>query len=181
VRTWRAQNENSYGSDEDSLAEEILEWRHTNPGADVDVLGSYAPLPGKEERRIRLNVRLQDTEQGETICRAGFCRYLGCLTGEVAGGKALHGRSASPLGHSTLSTPEICLPRRSRAPALFISISYVLSVILTKERSLPFQPRQDAGDPSAAEHLTDWPEVPQAAPRSASSWSDSYPGGPDYL
>ena len=40
-------------ADEDSLAKETLERLHTNPGADVVVLGSYTPLPGKGERRIR--------------------------------------------------------------------------------------------------------------------------------
>ena len=59
-------------SDEDSLAKETLERLHTNPGADVVVLGSYTPLPGKGERRIRLDVRVQDTERGETIAERAF-------------------------------------------------------------------------------------------------------------
>ncbi|MGB0011409.1 MAG: tetratricopeptide repeat protein [Candidatus Sulfotelmatobacter sp.] len=58
--------------DEDSLAKETLARLHTNPGADVVVLGSYTPLPGKGERRIRLDVRLQDTEHGETIAERAF-------------------------------------------------------------------------------------------------------------
>jgi DNA-binding winged helix-turn-helix (wHTH) protein/tetratricopeptide (TPR) repeat protein len=59
-------------SDEDSLAKETLERLHTNPGADVVVLGSYTPLPGKGDRRIRLDVRLQDTVRGETIAEQAF-------------------------------------------------------------------------------------------------------------
>ena len=59
-------------TDEDSLAKETLERLHTNPGADVVVLGSYTPLPGKGERRIRLDVRVQDTEHGETIAEQAF-------------------------------------------------------------------------------------------------------------
>ncbi len=59
-------------TDEDSLAKETLERLHTNPGADVVVLGSYTPLPGKGERRIRLDVRLQDTRNGETIAEQAF-------------------------------------------------------------------------------------------------------------
>ena len=59
-------------TDEDSLAKETLNRLHTNPGADVVVLGSYTPLPGKEERRIRLDVRLQETEHGETIAERAF-------------------------------------------------------------------------------------------------------------
>ena len=59
-------------TDEDSLAKATLERLRTNPGADVVVLGSYTPLPGKGERRIRLDVRLQDTEHGETIAERAF-------------------------------------------------------------------------------------------------------------
>ena len=59
-------------TDEDSLAKETLTRLHTNPGADVVVLGSFTPLPGKEERRIRLDVRLQETEHGETIAERAF-------------------------------------------------------------------------------------------------------------
>jgi DNA-binding winged helix-turn-helix (wHTH) protein/tetratricopeptide (TPR) repeat protein len=59
-------------TDEDSLAKETLERLHTNPGADVVVLGSFTPLPGKGDRRIRLDVRLQDTVRGETIAERAF-------------------------------------------------------------------------------------------------------------
>ena len=59
-------------SDEDSLAKETLERLHTNSGADVVVLGSYTPLPGQGDRRIRLDVRLQDTVRGETIAEQAF-------------------------------------------------------------------------------------------------------------
>lgn len=59
-------------TDEDSLAKETLERLRTNPGADVVVLGSYTPLPGKGKRRIRLDVRVQDTEHGETIAEQAF-------------------------------------------------------------------------------------------------------------
>jgi DNA-binding winged helix-turn-helix (wHTH) protein/tetratricopeptide (TPR) repeat protein len=59
-------------NDEDSLARETLERLHKNPGADVVVLGSYTPLPGSGKRRIRLDVRLQDTERGETIAQSAF-------------------------------------------------------------------------------------------------------------
>ena len=54
-------------ADEDTLAKATLDRLRTNPGADVVVLGSYTLLPGKDENRIRLDVRLQDTAAGETI------------------------------------------------------------------------------------------------------------------
>ncbi len=44
-----------------------LEHLRINPGADVVVLGSYTPLSGNGDKRIRLDVRAQDTVRGETI------------------------------------------------------------------------------------------------------------------
>ena len=52
---------------EGTLAKGTLERLRQNPGADVVVLGAYTPLPGKGERRIRLDLRVQDTANGETI------------------------------------------------------------------------------------------------------------------
>jgi DNA-binding winged helix-turn-helix (wHTH) protein/tetratricopeptide (TPR) repeat protein len=54
-------------ADEDTLAKATLEKLHVNPGADVVILGSYTTLPGKDQTRIRLDVRAQDTAAGETI------------------------------------------------------------------------------------------------------------------
>jgi eukaryotic-like serine/threonine-protein kinase len=54
-------------SDEDSLSKSTLQHLRTSPGADVVVLGSYTMLPSDPKRRIRLDVRLQDTARGETI------------------------------------------------------------------------------------------------------------------
>ena len=50
-----------------SLAKATLEQLRRNPGADMVVLGSYTPMPGKNEKRIRLDLRVQDTADGETI------------------------------------------------------------------------------------------------------------------
>jgi|SRR5579872_4040034 len=52
---------------EDSLGKSTLRRLRTNPGADVIILGSYTMLPNDAERKIRLDVRLQDTAGGETI------------------------------------------------------------------------------------------------------------------
>lgn len=58
--------------DEDSLAKATLERLRINPGADVVVLGSYTPLSGNGDKRIRLDVRVQDTVRGETISEQSF-------------------------------------------------------------------------------------------------------------
>src|SRR5262249_36528705 len=62
----RVQNELPL-SGEDSLGKSTLQRLRTNPGADVIILGSYTILPNDAERKIRLDVRLQDTTGGETI------------------------------------------------------------------------------------------------------------------
>ena len=54
-------------SGEDSLSKSTLQRLRSNPGVDVIVLGSYTMLPNDAERKIRLDVRLQDTAGGETI------------------------------------------------------------------------------------------------------------------
>lgn len=54
-------------SNEDSLSKGTLQRLRTNPGADVVILGSYMTLPDETGRKIRLDVRLQDTAGGEII------------------------------------------------------------------------------------------------------------------
>jgi len=58
--------------DEDSLAKGTLQRLRINSGADVVVLGSYTPLSGSGDKRIRLDVRVQDTIGGETISEQSF-------------------------------------------------------------------------------------------------------------
>ena len=59
-------------ADEDSLAKATLERLRISPGADLVVLGSYTALPGNGERRIRLDVRVQETLRGETLAEKSF-------------------------------------------------------------------------------------------------------------
>ncbi|HEX3820222.1 MAG TPA: tetratricopeptide repeat protein [Candidatus Sulfotelmatobacter sp.] len=54
-------------TDEDSLAKSTLQRLRIDPGADVVVVGSYISVPDKDDRRIRLDLRVQDTASGETI------------------------------------------------------------------------------------------------------------------
>ena len=65
--------------DEDSLAKATLVRLANNSGADVVVLGSYTALSGKENKRIRLDVRVQDTARGETISEQSFTGSEGNL------------------------------------------------------------------------------------------------------
>jgi eukaryotic-like serine/threonine-protein kinase len=54
-------------ADEESLAKPTLERLRKNPGADLVVLGSYTPVAGKNETRLRLDIRVQDTASGDTV------------------------------------------------------------------------------------------------------------------
>jgi tetratricopeptide (TPR) repeat protein len=59
-------------NDADSLAQATLARLQTDPGADVVVLGSYTLIPGNGGKRIRMDVRLQDTARGDTIVERAF-------------------------------------------------------------------------------------------------------------
>jgi eukaryotic-like serine/threonine-protein kinase len=54
-------------ADADSLSRETLTRLHKNLNSDFVVLGSYTPLGEKSDPRIRLDLRLQNTVDGETI------------------------------------------------------------------------------------------------------------------
>ena len=54
-------------TEDDSLAKSTLERLRANPGADYVVVGSYTLMEGDAFKRIRLDLRLQDTSRGETI------------------------------------------------------------------------------------------------------------------
>ncbi len=62
----RAKRELPLG-DRETLAKATLARLRMNTGADVVVVGSYTPIRGKDGDRIRLDVRVQDTGNGETI------------------------------------------------------------------------------------------------------------------
>src|SRR6202142_836549 len=59
-------------ADEDTFAKATLDRLRINPGADVVILGSYPALSGSGDKRIRLDVRVQDTVRGETIAEKSF-------------------------------------------------------------------------------------------------------------
>jgi len=86
--------------DEETLAKATLDRLRMNPGADVVVLGSYTPMPGKEGDRIRLDVRLQDTVNGETIAEEAVTGSKEDLF-EIATRAGAHLRSS--MGMSALS------------------------------------------------------------------------------
>jgi eukaryotic-like serine/threonine-protein kinase len=62
----RAKRELALG-DQETLAKATLQRLRMNTGADVVVVGSYTPIRSKDGDRIRLDIRVQDTANGETI------------------------------------------------------------------------------------------------------------------
>lgn len=100
-------------ADEESLAKTTLERLHINSGADFVVLGSYTALAGDGDRRIRLDVRVQDTVRGETISEQSFTGSEGNLF-ELAtqAGQALR----QSLGISSAST-QASLQARAALPS----------------------------------------------------------------
>jgi len=100
-------------ADEDTLAVTTLRRLHANPGADVVVLGSYTVLPGDGPRRIRLDIRAQDTAAGETISEEALTGSEENLF-ELAGQAGVALRQS--LGVSSIS-PEAVTQTRAALPS----------------------------------------------------------------
>jgi DNA-binding winged helix-turn-helix (wHTH) protein/tetratricopeptide (TPR) repeat protein len=108
-------------TDEDSLARTTLARLRTNPGADVVVLGSYTLIPGDGGKRIRMDVRLQDTARGDTIVEQAFTgseRDLFEMANEAGRvlRQALNVASISPQGNSEVRA---ALPSSENAMRLY--------------------------------------------------------------
>ncbi len=108
-------------ADEDSLAKATLAKLRTDPGADVVVLGSYTPLLGKGEKRIRLDIRLQDTAHGETIAEEAFEgseNDLFNLVGQ-AGSALRKSLGTAPVSNQGAAQARAALPTKPKAVRLY--------------------------------------------------------------
>jgi eukaryotic-like serine/threonine-protein kinase len=108
-------------ADEDTLAKTTLQRLHTNPGADVVIVGSYTLLPGKEENRLRLDIRMQDTVTGETVSEesvTGSEQQLFELASQ-AGSRLRESLGVSPLAPEGPDTAQASLPSNQRAVRLY--------------------------------------------------------------
>ena len=107
---------------EGTLAKATLERLRQNPGADVVVLGSYTPLPGKDEKRIRLDLRVQDTADGETIAEEAITGDRNNLFDLAAqAGARLRqrlGLSANAFGDA--NEARVALPSDQRTARLYV-------------------------------------------------------------
>ena len=108
-------------SDEDSLGKSTLQRLRTNPGADVVVVGSYTMVPADPQRRIRLDVRLQDTAGGETIAEdsvSGDENDLFNLVSDL-GGKLRRSLGAAIPSEGIENVTRAALPSNEKAARLY--------------------------------------------------------------
>jgi|SRR5579862_2117605 len=107
--------------DEGSLGKSTLQRLRTNPGADVVILGSYTMLLNGAERKIRLDVRLQDTADGETIAEesaSGDEKDLFNLVSDL-GGKLRRSLGVPAPSESIEIATRAALPSNEKAARLY--------------------------------------------------------------
>lgn len=108
-------------ADEDSLGKSTLQHLRINPGADVVVVGSYTMLPADPQRKIRLDVRLQDTAGGETIAEEAVSGDENDLFALVAdlGEKLRRELGATPASEESTLATRAALPSNEKAARLY--------------------------------------------------------------
>lgn len=108
-------------ADADSLSQTTLESLRTNSGADLVILGSYTPVQEKDQRRIRLDVRVQDTASGETVAREAFSgTEAGLFEVAAQAGTKLRGQlGAEVLTAEAANQAQASLPSNSEAMRLY--------------------------------------------------------------
>ncbi len=106
---------------EDSLGKSTLQHLRTNPGADLVVVGSYTMIPADPKRRIRLDVRLQDTNGGETIAEESVSGDENDLFNLVSdlGGKLRRSLGVAAPSESTAIATRAALPSNEKAARLY--------------------------------------------------------------
>lgn len=108
-------------ADEDTLAKATLERLRENPGADVVVLGAYTLLPGKDENRIRLDIRAQDTAGGETIAEQALTGSEDKLfeLAAQAGAELRQSLGANSVSAEAISAARASLPSNQESVRLY--------------------------------------------------------------
>jgi DNA-binding winged helix-turn-helix (wHTH) protein/tetratricopeptide (TPR) repeat protein len=108
-------------SDEDSLSKSTLQRLRVNPGADLVIMGSYMMLPSDPKRRIRLDVRVQDTADGDIIAEeseSGEEHDLFNLASDL-GGKLRRSLGVAAPSEGTEIATRAALPSSEKAARLY--------------------------------------------------------------
>jgi tetratricopeptide (TPR) repeat protein len=99
-------------ADADGYAKDTLARVHDDLGADLVVVGSYTAIGAGNTRRLRVDVKIQDTSSGEiiaSVAQEGGQRELFDLVG--ASVEALRGRiGVEPAAAAQLATLRVALP-----------------------------------------------------------------------
>ena len=108
-------------SDEDSLSKSTLQRLRINPGADVVIMGSYMMLPSDPKRRIRLDVRVQDTADGNIIAEESVSGEENDLFNLVSdlGGKLRRSLGVAAPSEGTEIATRAALPSNEKAARLY--------------------------------------------------------------
>jgi len=107
--------------DAETLAKSTLASLRIDPGADIVVVGSCTPMDEKGQKRLRVDIRLQDTALGETIAEEAFTGDEQSLF-EVAAqaGARLRARlGATPASAEAMNTARASLPSNQQAARLY--------------------------------------------------------------
>jgi eukaryotic-like serine/threonine-protein kinase len=108
-------------ADADTLAKSTLANLRINPGADVVVLGSCTPMTERGLKRIRVDIRLQDTHSGETIAEEAFTGDEESLF-DVASRAGAHLRDrlgANAVSVEAMNAARASLPSNQQATRLY--------------------------------------------------------------
>jgi eukaryotic-like serine/threonine-protein kinase len=105
----------------ETLGKSTLASLRVSPGADVVVLGSCTPLEEKGQKRIRIDVRAQDTASGETIAEEAFTGAEENLfkVAEEAGARLREKLGANALSADAMNAARASLPSNQEAERLY--------------------------------------------------------------
>ena len=108
-------------TEDDSLAKATLERLRENPGADYVVLGSYTLMQTGVAKRVRLDLRLQETAGGETIAEEAIIGNESDLFGLAveAGDRLRQKLSLGPNSAGDRSAARVALPSNQLAARLY--------------------------------------------------------------
>jgi DNA-binding winged helix-turn-helix (wHTH) protein/tetratricopeptide (TPR) repeat protein len=103
--------------DADTLARSTLDNLRVNPGADVVVVGSCTPIEESGKKRIRVDIRLQDTASGETIAEEAFSGDEARLfdVASEAGARLRNRMGAGPASSEAINAARSSLPGNEQA------------------------------------------------------------------
>jgi DNA-binding winged helix-turn-helix (wHTH) protein/tetratricopeptide (TPR) repeat protein len=108
-------------SDPDTLSKSTLSTLRISPGADVVILGSCTTIEEKGKKRIRVDVRAQDTTSGETIAEEAFTAAKGDLfeLAAQAGTRLREKLGATPASVDAMNAARASLPSNQQAERLY--------------------------------------------------------------